>query len=75
MKGDKGDKGDTGSTGATGQTGATGASGKDGKDGVSPTITLKETASGVFIEVTNADGTISTALVLHGNDGADGSPG
>ena len=54
LKGAKGDKGDTGPQGLQGPSGA------------SPTISLDETASGVMIDVSNPDGSTSTAYVLHG---------
>ena len=76
-KGDKGDKGDTGSQGPQGvkgdkgDKGDTGPQGLQGPSGASPTISLDETASGVMIDISNPDGSTSTAYVLHGQNAYD----
>ena len=71
-QGPKGDKGDTGLQGPQGvkgdkgDKGDTGPQGLQGPSGASPTISLEETASGVMIDVSNPDGSTSTAYVLNG---------
>ena len=46
-----------------------------GATGKSPTVVIEETASGVMVEVTNADGTNYIGYVLHGEKGAAGADG
>ena len=76
-QGPKGDKGDTGLQGPQGvkgdkgDKGDTGPQGLQGPSGVSPTISLDETSSGVMIDVSNPDGSTSTAYVLHGQNAYD----
>ena len=65
-KGDKGDTGLQGPQGVKGDKGDTGPQGLQGPSGASPTISLDETASGVMIDVSNPDGSTSTAYVLNG---------
>ena len=74
-KGDQGEQGVQGPKGDKGDKGDTGASGTNGKDGVSPRVELVSLPSGVTINVTNADGTVKTATVSNGQDGAKGDTG
>ena len=76
-QGPKGDKGDTGLQGPQGvkgdkgDKGDTGPQGLQGPSGASPTISLDETSSGVMIDVSNPDGSTSTAYVLNGQSAYD----
>ena len=72
VQGPQGERGPAGADGAIGPQGPkgdkgdTGPQGLQGPSGASPTISLDETASGVMIDVSNPDGSTSTAYVLNG---------
>lgn len=51
-----------------------GSGGSGGADGYSPTATVRQTANGATITITDKNGT-TTANVNHGNDGNDGNDG
>lgn len=58
----------------SGGGGGSGGGGAPGKDGFSPIANVTETDSGAVITITDAEGT-TTATVLHGHDGIDGTAG
>lgn len=73
--GPQGPKGDTGAQGPQGPKGDTGAQGPAGVNGKSPTVIIEETAGGIMVETTNADGTNYVGYVLHGGKGDTGPQG
>lgn len=67
LKGPKGDKG------AQGARGETGAAGRDGKNAIASVTTNQDGTH--TINITDGNGTVSSAIVKNGKDGKDGKDG